>query len=432
MPRVRWPLTYREREAHKAILAAMRSEDVDVGVLAAARRSGKTGLALTAIVDHVQHRPDRNAWFLAPTFAMARELAWDPFLAMLGKAATDVNRSHLSFRLRGGGMVWCKSADNPDALLGRGLTMIAADEFQSMAPNIYDSHLRPILAETPRKARGKLLLSGTPRGKSHPFYALYRRGADRLSPGWRAWHMTACEAGMVPRAEVDRLRTEAAARGRTALKLFEREWEASWDAFVGQVFDAWDPAVHVVRAHPKQWGRLVLGKDWGFSESHAGALTSWVETDYGWHCAAEVVATHQTVETFWVPRVAEQCARWHGVAQQKKPSPKPIMYADPARPDHIQTMRMRQQSRWATLEANNQVMEGIVTMAEWIEGRTPGKRITIHESCETLITEIGAYQWEQTPDGTFKEKPKKVGDNAVDSGRYALHSAGTVHGISYR
>lgn len=424
----RWPLSYAGREAHKEVLAAMRDPDVDVGVLAAARRSGKTGLDLTCLVDHVRERPERLGWFLAPTFAMARELAWDPFLSMLGPMAVDVNRSQLSLRVRGGGRIWCKSADNPDSLLGRGLTMVAADEFQSMAPNIYDSHLRPLLAETPTKPRGKLLLSGTPRGKSHPFYTLWKRGQDRASPGWRAWHMTAYEAGMVPRAEVDKLRAEAAARGRTALKLFEREWEASWDAFVGQVFDAWDPNVHIVRTHPKEWGRLVLGKDWGFSESHAGALTSWVETDYGWHCAEEVVATHQTVETFWVPRVAEQAEKW-GKGKTRRTGQKPAMYADPARPDHIATMRMRQKGRWDTYEANNQVMEGIVTMAEWIEGRDPGKRITVHASCETLATELGAYQWEQTGDGAFKEKPKKVGDNAVDSARYALHSVGTRPGL---
>jgi hypothetical protein len=231
---------------------------------------------------------------------------------------------------------------------------------------------------------------------------------------------------MVPRAEIDRLRAEAEARGKTALKLWQREWMASWDAFLGQVFDMFDPSVHVVSEHPQTYRRVVLGKDWGFSDSHPGGLTTWLETDYGWHCADEVRATHQTVESYWVPRVVEQTSTWRVAG---KPA---ALFCDPARPDHIQTMRNEQKGRWHTFEANNSVMEGIVTCCQWLEGRGKQKRITVHRKCESLIRELPTYQWEQTADGQSREKPRKAADDMVDSMRYALHSAATVHGVSYR
>jgi hypothetical protein len=242
---------------------------------------------------------------------------------------------------------------------------------------------------------------------------------------------------------VDALRAEAESRGKTAYKIWRREWMADWDAFVGQVFDAWDPETHVTPSQPTQWKQCVLGMDFGFSESHAGALTAWLRyeteergrTISHWHCAEEVVRIHETVEAFWLPQVARLATKWRGTHFDERTgrdvqNPVPMLYCDPARPDHIATLRKAQSrdgaAHWHTREAENDVWSGIVTLAEHIEA----KRLTVHESCEVLRQELPSYQWEQTNDGALKEKPRKVRDNAVDSARYALHSDRIAHRLT--
>ena len=402
-----WPLKYADKDVHREVLLAMTEGDTRVGILCSARRGGKTALARTLVASAAEKRQTR-AWYVAPTYQMARELFFEPFLTEYPRRLIrKVNRTELRIDFRSGARLWCKSTERPDSLLGRGLTLVCADEYQLMPANVYDAHLGPLVAETPDKAQGRVLLTGTPRGVGHPFHAMWLKGQDGLTPGWRSWLLTAYEANMVPREQIDALRAEAEARGKTALKIWRREWMADWQAFVGQVFEDWAPETMVVEPpEGMEFEAVIGGMDFGFAESHPGAVTVWGRRNEKWWCIAEVYEAGKTIETFWIPRL-QALGKAHGLG---------TVYCDPARPDHIQTLRN------AGIRAHpgeNEVWGGIVTVAGLMESG----RLRVSPKCPNLIGEIPGYRWEETRDGALRERPAKVRDHAIDSMRYALHSA---------
>lgn len=354
---------------------------------------------------------------------MAKELFFEPFLAALpGSALASHNRSELRISLRQGGTIWCKSADNPDALLGRGLTYVIVDEFQSMPANIFEAYFEPLIAETPDKPKGKVLILGTPRGQGHPFHQIWVRGQRGTGKhiGWKSWLLTAYEAKMVPEEQINAMRDAALARGRTAYKIWQREWMADWKAFVGQVFEAWDESRMVVQELPK-FVRIVGGLDFGFSESHPGALVLWgMDAERNWYAIDEVYAAGQTVNTFWLPKIKALATTYYPKMD--------TLWCDPARPDHIFDIRRTSGDMWTTREANNDVWSGIVEIATLMEKN----KFRVHARCENLIRELPSYQWEQTSEGMFKERPKKVLDHAIDASRYALASESLMPQIGMR
>lgn len=337
MTTVEWGLAYKGLPRHTDIIRTMRAPETVVGVMAAARRSGKTGIARTLLF--LSALEGHDGWYLAPTYSHCRDLFWRPFITecpaelIVGKP----NNSEMSLTLRGGGTIACKSTQNPDNLTGRGLSFIACDEYQSMPPRLYEEQLAPILAAVPRanKPQGKLLLTGTPRGKDNHLYTRYMRAGK--DPGHFSWHLTAAQAGMVPAEQVERIRMEAVAAGTTATKIWEREWLASFDAFAGQVYSEWNPETMVVDDDdiPARFDEVVGGLDWGFSDTHPGALEilGYVAADDSWWVVDELVQIKQTVESYWRPQVDARMREWtRGINRDgvRRTDDEGALYCDPA------------------------------------------------------------------------------------------------------
>lgn len=403
------PLTYMTRPTHREILES----PARFRVIAAARRSGKTSL-LRSIAAIAARARLRSIWYIAPTWAQCKELFFEPFLdeTRALRLVTKSNRSDLQIDCHGGARIMCKSAERPDLILGRGMNLVLLDEFQSMSHIVFDAVIRPAIADT----LGRVVFAGTPRGTGNQMHEFYLRGFGDEWPTWSSWLLTAYEAGMIPVEELEESRREAEARGPTSTKLWKREFMADFSAFVGQVFEAWDRETMVVEDAPAEQDRVraVMGVDWGFSESHAGVAEVCVlDTDGRWHVVEETRKTGRTIESYWVPEINRLAREWN---VEK-------VWCDPARPDAIAALR-RHGDRPEDMnvgEANNDVWSGIVTCATLIES---GK-LRVRNGCRGLTEEIPAYTWEQTREGHFREKPKKIRDDCVDALRYAMHSERT-------
>lgn len=360
-----------------------------------------------------------KVWFCAPTFAQAKELFFDPFLAMVREGggtsllAGDPNRTELSIRFRSGGIIWAKSTDRPEGLAGRGLTLICADEAQDMPSTILDEQFGPLVAGTPNKRLGKILFTGTPRGIGNWLFDLYQRGQSL--PGWRSWLMDVYSANMIPRSEIEASRAAAEARGSVALKLWKREYMADFQSFVGAVFDFWDPAKHVVEP-PSVFDETIFGVDWGFSETHPGVVEVLGRVGDRWYVIDEVSQVKQTLAGFWVPQLKRLIDKW-------APS---IIFCDPSQPGSIQTLR---DSLSVTVRpAKNDVDSGLAILSSAVELG----ELLLTPRCPELIKKLPAYQWEKDrATGHFKETPKKIWDDEIDALRYAFatyHLTGKVRG----
>lgn len=197
-------------------------------VLVAGRRFGKTYLALMELCRGAAGK-GRMAWYVAPTYKMAKRIAWKPLKELTRPFwASKPNETDLRIELVGGGTICLRGADNYDNLRGEGLDFLVLDEYASIAPEAWTEVLRPALADR----QGRALFIGTPQGHNH-FHELVERAAKL--PDWKAFQYTTAQGGNVPPAEL-----ESAAK-QLDERVFRQEFEASFLSMgVGRAYYAFD------------------------------------------------------------------------------------------------------------------------------------------------------------------------------------------------
>lgn len=251
--------------------------------------------------------PLLHYWVVAPTYELLgepRKYLQRAFgLAADGGLILDQDQSQGIFRLEGGLRVDFRSAERPELLVSRGLDGVWGDEVARWKQLVWSEHLSPALADR----RGWFLSTTTPLGRNWYWRELWcpgdpveaaiaREDGDdiRLDPEvacveWYTEHNTAIP-GLV--AEVE------AARHRMPRALWRRSFRASFDAFVGQVFDL-DRETHLRRVG---WLRsafdlgVVAGYDHGWN--HPGVLTVWgARSTPPYFVELETVARRRTAVT---------------------------------------------------------------------------------------------------------------------------------------
>jgi hypothetical protein len=170
-------------------------------------------------------------WYVAPTYRMAKEIAWDALKATIPKAhlARSPNETELSVRLINGSKIALKGADNPDSLRGLGLNFVVLDEFAMLDPKMWEMVLEPALSDR----RGKALFVGTPMGYNWA-YDTYLNGVGETKAGWKSWQYTTLQGGNVAAEEIDAKRSSMDPRA------FRQEFEASFETLHGRVYDNFD------------------------------------------------------------------------------------------------------------------------------------------------------------------------------------------------
>jgi len=198
-------------------------------MVVAGRRFGKTTLGRVELC-RAAWGPGRLAWYVAPTYKMARRVAWRPLKEMTRPYwAARPNETDLRIDLISGGTICLKGADNYDSLRGDGLDFLVLDEYASIAPQAWTAVLRPALADR----GGRVLFTGTPRGYNNHFYELVERAGTL--PDWKVFHFTTAEGGNVSRQEL-----ESAAREMDA-RTYNQEFEAKFENLgVGRVYYAFE------------------------------------------------------------------------------------------------------------------------------------------------------------------------------------------------
>lgn len=204
-------------------------------VVCAGRRFGKTFLALGTVL-HKACDPTAKGkvfWYVAPSYRQASQIAWKLLKNLLPFGwAKRTNETDLSIELKNGAIIALRGADNYDSLRGVGLDGLVLDEVQDMSPDAWREVLRPALADR----QGWMLAIGTPKGFNH-FYELWSGATCR--EGWKAWQFTTADGGNVPVDELEAARMEMDER------TFRQEFEASWEALSGRVFQSFERAIHV-------------------------------------------------------------------------------------------------------------------------------------------------------------------------------------------
>jgi hypothetical protein len=449
-------------------------------VLLAGRRSGKTYAAAREFIRRIYRdynatiaagrrwdpqdrdeetgevKPFLHYWAVAPSHEIGKVQRRETFDVIKGeKLIATWHISKKELWLHGGILIEFKSADKPNALVGAGLNGIWCDEAARLKPETWTGNLRPTLTDK----RGWALFSTTPLGRNWFDNEIVRRAdpADEIhDKSYALFQFTSLDNPHLDPQELEDARSQLPPR------YFAREYLASRDSFQGQIYDEFsrqthvvplakapfydpDPAAMAVKARKFFDRGFVAGKDWGFSDGHAGVtLVFGVRRAPGGRDGElEFWALAEVYESAWLDD--EWLTADRSLASLWKPR---TWWADPSRADLVKKWRKNGFSMGST---RNDVLPGIAAVARqmhyerdaktgevtraprfYVLDRPVNQRRDDYRGCPNLIRELLSYVWATKVDGSplAEEAPQKKDDHAPDTARYAIfnetRSAGAV------
>lgn len=359
-----------------------------------------------------------NYWCVAPTYKLTmlqrRELfrfLGDPDRSPL---VLKYDRQNNTLWLVGGVKIEFRSADRQQMLVGDSLDGVWLDEAARFKRDAWSDNISANLSDR----LGWALFSTTPLGRNWFFDEIWQRtqrGTDEETrdPDFFGVMWTTAQNDSLPHL------VEEAARARLRLPraVYLRNYEASFDAFEGQIFGMFDAALHVVDRVPwstlvKRWG----GVDWG--SSNPGC-----QLEFGLDDKGVVWVFREDYETdLVVPAPSgspdEDCwvRRFKRAKRMRKLT---HWWSDPAGRGNMLTCR-REGLNFRP--ARNEVQAGIEAVAAALAPALDERGnirvgLKIHKSCVNLLRELPSYRW-----GAKGDKPVKENDHAVDALRYGLYS----------
>ncbi|AYN57951.1 terminase large subunit [Mycobacterium phage Fowlmouth] len=202
----------------------------------------------------------------------------------------------MQIKLFGGAMeIVAKSAQNPERLVGEGLSGVILSEAAKLKENIWYKYIRPTLADF----GGWSFHSSTPEGKNW-FYRVWQQGQDPNNVDWSSWRMPAWMNNFVyrtPTNEQDVLKLIELQKntGRSVFKLakeynltidpeilssineltpeaFLQEIAADFTEFVGRVFKEFDEEKHVTDLEYQPGWQTFAAVDYGYHNPNVWLL----------------------------------------------------------------------------------------------------------------------------------------------------------------
>jgi hypothetical protein len=367
-------------------------------------------MACVIIFHQALMNKERIYWLVAPTYGQAKELAWDILLKMIPRdlMAKDPNESDLKITLRNGSTIHLKGADNPETLVGRGLSGLVIDEVAKIrnSKRVWEEILRPSLSDY----QGFCIFISTPKGKDY-FWELFMKG-ERKEDGYESWQFKTEDNPFIPRSEIK------AAKDTVSDTYFKQEYEASFEDYVGLIWPEYsDDPKHGIVIEPFEipdWWETVGCIDVAVSGTTAALLA----------------AIDENGTVHFIKEYYEQNKRASEVMEAIKGWNPNIWLIDPAA--KIKNQRNALGELYTLYDeysdsgimphpAENDVNAGINRFGEYLKS---GK-IKVFSTLRNYRTELIVYHWSEereTINGISVSKPYKSKDHLADCGRYIIMS----------
>lgn len=202
-------------------------------VLVCGRRFGKTFLAITWLLRNAMQEPGIH-YYIAPSYVMAKTIAWRLLKSLALDYAVKTNESELSIEFRNGGVIQLKGAENRDSLRGVALSSCVMDENAYIAEEAWSEVVRP--ATSDKQAPVMFITSPAGWNWAKNLYDYAMTGKDE---NWKAWTFTTAEGGNIKPEEI------AAARRELPERTFNQEYQASFEMLANRVYSNFNRRDHV-------------------------------------------------------------------------------------------------------------------------------------------------------------------------------------------
>ena len=194
-------------------------------IIAAGRRTGKSRLAAWMLIIYALQADKGHVFYVAPTQGQARDIMWATLLELAHPIIKSSHINNLQITLINGATISLKGADRPETMRGVSLKFLVMDEYADMKPEVWETILRPALADQ----KGDAMFIGTPMGRNH-FYDLYQYGEFSEDETYKAWHFTSYDNPLLDPAEID------VAKKSMSSYAFRQEFLASFEALGSELF----------------------------------------------------------------------------------------------------------------------------------------------------------------------------------------------------
>jgi len=340
-------------------------------------------------------------WVIAPDFPLGKpqRRAWFQYIGGAGSPIVeDWKKTERELWLRSAEgkqktLIEFKSADNPDSLVAVGLDGLWLDE----PARIDEEAWLNLRARLSRRA-GWAIFTGTPKGRNW-YYEYLIKPALEGNPEYGCHTWFTSDNPYYPPEEVEKARRELPPA------FFRREYEASFDAFLGQVYEEWNPSIHVTGDAPADVVETRYGVDFGFRDPNVFVCGKRDGSGL-WTVVGEFVKAGQAEDQ--LAASAKEFAATYGAG---------TWFCDS---EDARAMNALRRAGLSVRPANKKaVIDGIRTVSKAlrvIDGK-PG--LKIHRRCSRTLGEFPAYRWRE---GAKHEEPVKDNDHAMDALRYMLHT----------
>lgn len=321
------------------------------------------------------------------------------------RAFFDTTHGTGSLCLIGGRTIFLKSADKPESLVAfklRGIwwTEIARSK-QAGWPNVY--------ARLSNYADSWFIADTSPLGHCWFYEQVWKPAKEGKFIGAKTFEWRAVDSPYVPKQVIED------ARQNLMPAFFKREFEASWDSFLGQVYDI-DDAVHIRKECPfaPEWS--VLAADINTTSTHPAEFVWVFGTGYGPKARAWVGGAYKKVIGLDYDLYANDIATTMG--NLASAAGRSRLVIDPSMHNEF---KAKLQARGLTpINAENDILPGVRTLGSALVARADGlPRLTFSPDALWVVDQLRALQWNVNSGGVILDTVSKaLDDGGADATRY--------------
>src|SRR5215471_6209395 len=381
--------------------------------------------------------PDSINWIVGTTYRIGEKefrVVWDDYMNLdilkYCKKAYSMHQGDMYIKTPWNSVVMVVSADNPDTLLGEGLSHVIMSETARHNVSTWEQYIEPALSDL----RGSADFPSTPQGYNwyHGMYQLGQQGGPHnmttrpdAKPGdpqiqlYKSWNFPTWEnlvrfPGGYNDPEIQRVKRVA------SKQWFDQEYGALFTTRTGSIFEEWDDAVHVQHVEFNPYIPNYLAFDYGFQNPFV--------------CLDVQIAPPASVDGGPIVRVWREyyksglSTHEHGLYLKSRENPENYnvggMWGDPRGADEAATLALTigyvasEDVRWKL---------SIEQMKRMLKARPA--QLYVDPSCKHLVRQMAKLHIKEMGRGTKFDLNElggdgniqhKVDDHAVDALRYFI------------
>ena len=237
----------------------VREVDARFKVITVGRRGGKSLYVVKDSRDGIISDfvlPDQKIWIVAPNYDLTQRV-WNELyhlaITEFKPIVRRINNTKGNYKIETvfNTVIEAKSAEEPEKLVGVGLTKIIVDEAAMVPQKAWTQSLRPTLVDH----KGKALFISTPKGKNW-FWEIWMKG-QKEDPEWKSWHFTTYDNNYLDKNEIDKMAADMPEYE------YRQEILANFEETSEQIFRKFKERAIGSVQEPKKGHRYQIGIDLG-------------------------------------------------------------------------------------------------------------------------------------------------------------------------